>query len=187
MKKGFTLIEILFVLLVIALIVSFAAPAYRSVRFDIRNSRAKAALRKLAEARRSFYQQNKGVDLVLGSFDPQNARTWANGTCSQIGATGIPGHITQVEVSQLFACGFLNWRDFMDLPYTFSICSATSAQAVPCVAYSTDSEFAGSFVYAGAVAQSATASGAKYVTLEDGATTYYMYVRPDMEVRDNLN
>ena len=37
--------EILFVLLVIALVVSFAVPAIRSVRYDVYNSRAKAALK----------------------------------------------------------------------------------------------------------------------------------------------
>ena len=43
--------EILFVLLVIALVVSFAVPAIRSVRYDVYNSRAKAALKKLGTSK----------------------------------------------------------------------------------------------------------------------------------------
>ena len=48
MKKGFTLMEILAVLLVIAVVVSMAAPVFRAIRFEVKNSQAKAAASKLA-------------------------------------------------------------------------------------------------------------------------------------------
>ena len=57
-KKGFTLMEILAVLLIIAVVLSFAIPAFRSVRFEQRNSSAKAGVKKLSEAeRRKDYRQ----------------------------------------------------------------------------------------------------------------------------------
>ena len=75
--------EILFVLLVIALVVSFAVPAIRSVRYDVYNSRAKAALKKLAEARRSYYQQTKGSD-ISGGFGGSVAESYASYTCQDV-------------------------------------------------------------------------------------------------------
>lgn len=86
---GFTLMELLFVLLVIALVLSFALPAYRSVRYDMRNSSAKAALRKLAEARRSFYQYSKGAD-VTGEIDTDLVRQYAGQGCVSGAASGVP-------------------------------------------------------------------------------------------------
>lgn len=179
--------EILFVLLVIALIISFAVPAFRAVRFDVKNARAQAALKKLAEARRSFYQQSKGADITLGSFTTDDVQDWAGYNCSDISSSGIPGAATgTVDVSQLFACGFLNWRDFVGLPYTFYICRTSSAAEAPCVVpdYLQDKSYAGQFVYA--AAKGTSEAGSKYIKLDGGVTDYYMYVRPDMQVKDNL-
>lgn len=128
--------EILFVLLIIALVVNFAAPAFRSVRYEIKNMRAKSALKKLAEARRSYYQYTKGVDINPSHFNGSAALTLARGGCSDIGKTGIPATSTssnsQPEVGQLFACGFLNWKDFVDLPYNFYICKLDGTGSFPC-------------------------------------------------------
>ena len=59
-NKGFTLMEILAVLLVIAVIASFAMPIVKSVREEMRYQKAKAAAVQLAEAVRSFYTDSKG-------------------------------------------------------------------------------------------------------------------------------
>lgn len=188
---GFTLMEILFVLLVIALIISFAVPAFRAVRFDVKNARAQAALKKLAEARHSFYQYSKGSDIDTSankrSFTGDAARGMAGEACLDTVSSGIPASSRHAsEVSQLFACGFLNWRDFAGLPYTFYVCPLSSS-AWPCVVpdYLQDGLHAGEFVYAAAVGTGAADAGAKYTTLDDGKK-YYMYVRPDMQVKDNL-
>lgn len=176
MKKGFTLMEILFVLLVIALVVSFAVPAIRSVRYDVYNSRAKAALKKLAEARRSYYQQTKGSD-ISGGFSGSVAESYASYTCQDVAASGIPGSRTNSDVSQLFACGFLDWRDFVDLPYNFIMCGTSRPiGSQPCIALDGSNT-----VYAAAMGIQGQA-GSKY----ESPSQYFMSIGADMQVRDNL-
>lgn len=172
--------EILFVVVVIALLLSFAMPAFRSVRYDIKNARAQHALKKLAEARRSFYQYSKGVDLNydggenVGYFSAADAQTLATETdtykCQNLAASGVPGgSVSKVEIRQLFLCKFLDWRDFVDLPYTFYVCNVNAAKiTVPCNRLG---------VYAGAVGTSE--AGSKYVS-----SAYYMYVGQDMQVHE---
>lgn len=170
--------EILFVLLVIALIISFAVPAIRSVRYDIYNAKAKAALRKLAEARRSYYQYTKGSD-VTGNFSAANESNLYSGTvCSNVAASGIPGSRTDSDVGQLFACGFLDWKDFGGLPYVFSLCGSDPAVgSEPCIALGTNPS---GIVYAAATGDEN--AGSKYKS----ASGYYMSVGQDMQALDNL-
>lgn len=132
MKKGFTLMELLAVLLVIAVVVSMAAPVFRAVRYEIKNSQAKNAAKKMAEAMHSYYQASRGYK-VTGSFTPTtvaglNLIKTAPSTCNSPGATGIPASTSggSVDVSQLFACGYLSYKDFMSLPYEFYANSADS-------------------------------------------------------------
>lgn len=164
--------EVLFVLLVIALVVSFAAPAFRSMRYDIKNTRAKNALKKLAEARRSFYEFNKGAKIAEGHFDANDAQGYAATACINLAASGKPGVTSDAQnVSQLFACQFLDWRDFAGLPYTFYVCNMDRATITkPC--NNTNR-------YAGAIGNSN--AGPAYNT---SATDYFMYVGIDMNVHD---
>ncbi len=177
MKKGFTLMEILFVLLVIALVVSFAVPAIRSVRYDLYNARAKAALKKMAEARRSYYQYTKGAD-VYGDFTGSSAETFAGQSCVDVAASGIPGSRSNSHVGQLFACNFLDWKDF-DLPYTFLICGTADAPVgtYPCLNYKSSNP--DDIVYAAAVGDSSSA-GAKYTD-----SSYSMSIGQDLKVWDS--
>ena len=176
MKKGFTLMEILFVLLVIALVVSFAVPAIRTVRYDLYNARAKAALKKLAEARRSYYQYTKGAD-VSGSFDASSLQTFAEEACNDVAASGIPGSRSNSHVGQLFSCNFLDWKDF-DLPYTFLICGTADAPvgAYPCFNYKSSNP--DEIIYAAAMGNS-SAAGSKY------SRSYSMSIGQDLKVWDS--
>ncbi len=173
--SGFTLMELLFVLLVIALVLSFALPAYRSVRYDMRNASAKSALRKLVEARRSFYQYSKGSD-VTGTIDASQVQTYAAQTCTSGSASGVPASARSASsVQQLFACKFLDWKDFNNLPYSFTICDSNTSLTA-CSSLGTD-------LYA--VAAPTAAAGTKYTKPKDG-TLYYIYVGKDMLVKDTL-
>ena len=69
-KKGFTLMEILAVLLVIAVVVSMAVPVLRSVRYEVKNGQAKNAAHKLAQAVRTYYQVSRGGVPRGQSFTP---------------------------------------------------------------------------------------------------------------------
>ncbi len=119
MSKGFTLMEILAVMLVIAVIASFALPALRSVRAEVYYHRSKTAGVKLAEAIRSYYHDSKGFLPVIGTISGDTVANQSY-TCDRSKLAGIPGQGTTVSMDQLFACGYLSTKDFAGLPYTFT-------------------------------------------------------------------
>lgn len=171
-EKGFTLMEILAVLLIIAVVLSFAVPAFRSVRFEQRNSQAKAGVKKLSEALRSFYQNSKGVK-IEGSFSGDGLT--AIPACQNLGASGVPGTGQTADVLQLFACGYLNANDFAGLPYTFYSCvfnAPTACNGKP---------------YAVAVGTDSAIAGKKY-TQNYGGQKYYIYLNEkNLQVTDNAD
>ena len=168
--SGFTLMEILAVLLIIAVVLSFAVPAFRSVRFEQRNSQAKAGVKKLSEAIRSFYQNSKGVK-IKGSFS--GTGLGSIGSCQDVGASGVPGTGGETGIYQLFACGYLNANDFAGLPYTFYSCVAD----VPSVCNGKP--------YAVAVGNDESSAGKKY-TQNYGGKKYYIYLNEkNLQVTDN--
>ena len=177
--------EILFVLLVIALVMSFALPIFRTVRYDIKNARAQAALKKLAEARRSYYQASKGSDVIPGFFVGADAKNiMQTFTCDNVIASGVPGTSTSVNINQLLACGYLNWRDFADLPYKFYVCNTGQwASEGPCRGYAGTSMEAEGPVYVGAVGTEE--AGPKYKYDSAAADPYRMFMLRDMVVKDN--
>lgn len=126
MKKGFTLMEMLAVVMLVALFTTFALPIYRSIRFEMQHGRAEQAAVKMAEAMRSFYTRTKGAP-VTGSFTPTTTdgsalMATAASACTDKLASGIPSNsaASAENVSQLFACGYLSYKDFQALPYTFT-------------------------------------------------------------------
>lgn len=127
MKKGFTLMEVLAVLLVLAVVVSMTAPVLRSARLEIKNAQAKTATKKLAEAVKSYYQNSRGRE-VQACFTPTTSAgltviQTAASSCVSPSASGKPNKSTTATVDStaapLFACGFLSYKDFVSLPYTF--------------------------------------------------------------------
>lgn len=135
MKKGFTLMEILAVLLILAVVTVMVAPAFRAVRYQIKNSQAQAATKKLAEAVRSYYQFSRGHKIKNvkdntdnGCFNGPGVTSFSSTTCQTWGATGIPASkepataaATNSDIAQLFACGFLSYKDFVNVPYRFCV------------------------------------------------------------------
>ncbi len=116
MQKGFTLMEILAVMLVIAVIASFLVPAVRSARAEVAYQRAKTAAIKMAEAMRSYYRDRKG-GLPSGSVNGMN--TYSFGACPKDSWMEEDPGIKSGDVKDLFACNYLTWKDFQGLPYTF--------------------------------------------------------------------
>ena len=133
MKKGFTLMEMLAVVLLIALFTSFALPIYRSIRYEVYHNRAEQAAVKMAEAMRSFYTRTKGI-LITGSFDPSitsksgdiegsDIMSTAASQCTDKLSSGIPNETLpedELKIKDLFACGYLSYQDFQSLPYVFT-------------------------------------------------------------------
>ena len=135
MKKGFTLMEVLAVILILAMIGAFAAPAFRSIRADITHRRAIHAQELLRDALLQMKAQT-GVDILLNQTDgylgahytrlnPSDTGTIYATVCQDLGATGIPlsrrSAQARLSVANLFACGYLNPKDFKGLPYSFAI------------------------------------------------------------------
>ncbi len=126
-KTGFTLMEILAVLLVIAVVASFAVPVIKSVRREMRYQKAKAAAVQLAEAVRSFYTDTKGC-LASGSFVGPDA----SGVSCPAGhsvLTGVPGSCGG-GATVVFGCGYISPKMFVDLPYTFQVFDPRSETGV---------------------------------------------------------
>lgn len=190
MKKGFTLMEILAVLLVIAVVTSMAVPVFRSVRFEIKNSQAKAAAKKLSEAMRSYYQISRGLGVKQECFTPsvQAGRTIVMASaadCVSPTSDGIPYQNSATEneslpsVSQLFACGYLSYKDFQRLPYEFCTCNPIAGGVQPTKCQISEAEGDDTpFV----VVRGADGAGSKYTS-----SSYYMYVDQAMRVKDTAD
>ena len=131
--RGFTLMEILAVLLVIAVIASFAMPLIKSVRREMRYQQAKAAGVQLAEAVRSFYTDTKGCLAISnasekGLYAPTAAETTACPGQHPI-TTGERGSSTDdncgnnggLYESIVFACNYISPKMFVSLPYYFKV------------------------------------------------------------------
>lgn len=177
--------EVLAVLLVIALILSLAVPVLRTVRFEVKNSQAKAATIKLAEAVKTYYNVSRGHG-VTGCFTPTTSAgktiiQKAGTACTFPGATGIPGYkhanTNASTVDQLFACGYLQYKDFAGLPYTFcpleELPSGVSLPALP-----SGVEVVGR-LFARTYSTDDAKAGSKY-----NKTKGYMFVDAKMKVRD---
>ena len=127
MKKGFTLMEMLAVILVIAVVFSFAVPVLRMVRLEMKNSQARLAAQKLAEAVRSFHVDTHGGRVqevcFLGELNSDGTNDVIKPTegCGlDAKKAGVPHAPTApVGPAQLFACGYLSYKDFARLPYNF--------------------------------------------------------------------
>ena len=128
-SKGFTLMEVLAVLLILAVVVMFAMPGIRFVRDEVRYGQAKNAAVKMADAMRTFYQDSKGyrpVGVLKGKLEQEDADSLsvvaaAQGDCAHAGYSGVPSADNggTVDLAQLFACDYLSTKDFAGLPYQF--------------------------------------------------------------------
>ena len=164
--------EILAVLLIIAVILSFAIPAYNSIRFDQRNNLAKEGVKRLSEAIRSYYQNTKGVQ-IIGNFTGTALGTVP--ACNDLSSSGVPGRGKTENIMQLFACGYLSGAEYSELPYTFYSCLND-----------VDNKVCHGHPYAVAKAVYKKTAGKKYVKEYDGVP-YYIYLDSALRVTDNSN
>lgn len=181
MKKGFTLMEVLAVILMLAVVTTLTAPVFRAVRFEVRQAQAKTAAQKLAESLKTYYQVSRGgrFEACFQASDTNVTQTSA--ACDNPAATGIPASSAPSPLTtaqQLFACGFLSSKDFRGLPYTF----CTSTTAASAVASWTGLDWApATNAYVVAFANDSAKAGSKYY--QKG----YIYVSPNMDVLDTYD
>ena len=109
-KRGFTLMEILAVLLVIAVVTTFAVPVVKSIRVEIQYKQAQAAAKEMMEAIRSYYADSKGYLAVNGEIQGTNltGNSSLENSCVNPGQNGIPAsnNNSQQSTFELFNCGY---------------------------------------------------------------------------------
>ena len=119
-KHGFTLMEVLAVVLILAVIASLTIPGIRDARFEARHSQAKLAAKKLITGIRNYRVTSRGGDVSAGTLTGNAGNTFDTVCNAQnTKTTGIPAHAGTMTLAQLAPCGFVDARDFKDLPYTF--------------------------------------------------------------------
>ncbi|MBO7191037.1 MAG: prepilin-type N-terminal cleavage/methylation domain-containing protein [Elusimicrobiaceae bacterium] len=183
MQKGFTLMEMLAVGLMLAVIMSLATPVVRSFRYEIKNAQARTAAGKLAQGFRNYLKDMKCTEVPdYGCFSPEDDVIQTDASqCTSQKNTGVPtspslcAALPTDRVARqktLFACGYVAYKDFAKSPYEF------------CLGRKKNS------------ADAAAPVSPYYVTVYglDGAGTKYkyassnrkfIYVDGRMEVRDN--
>ena len=182
MKKGFTLMEVLAVGLMLAVIMSLAAPVVRSFRFELKNAQARIALGKLAEAVRN-YERDRGVPSVSCadtlSFTAASIYSTLNGATPRClatsASTGIPSTYAYcITGDQLFSCGYLSYNDFKGLPYRFYIDKPST--------WPDATGYVGRYY---AVAVGEDGAGTKYQRVDNNSK--YMYVDERRKVLDTYD
>lgn len=190
MKKGFTLMEVLAVVLILAVIFSFGVPAWRAVRFDMKNAQAHEAAQKLAEAMRAFYQDNRGQQITDICFSSSSTDILTHNNCEGSGATGIPGAAgANASVKNLFGCRYVRYEDFKNIPYTFCVAPNASNSGKNKMPSTTPtghiSPGYGTATYmVTACGESEKKAGKKYACDSDKLAGY-IYVDGHMKVTDN--
>lgn len=133
MNKGFTLMEVLAVVLVLAIVGAMAVPSFRSMNEEQKMRRARIAAVKVAEAIKSV-RIRTGQKIDSSSFTGTETESYvlskrqveegnAPAACQN---TGIPPRslgtlrLPDLALTDLFACGYLRPEDFVGLPYSFA-------------------------------------------------------------------
>jgi len=126
-NKGFTLMEILAVVVILVVVTTFAIPGIRALRSEIYYLQAKSAANKMGDAMRSYYQNTKGYRIV-GKLAGRTTNTIttvaevAAAGCNDQVNSGVPTNTSAnstAAMAQLFGCDYLMAKDFNGLPYIF--------------------------------------------------------------------
>lgn len=135
-RRGFTLMEILVVLIIISLILLAAVPSYRRTRAQNDNMAAQAALRTLGSAIRAYSIDHNGVAGHLGYRQPVGNgfilnRIYENERRLQTPCVVGGGESATNELVRLYACGYMKpipldlWNSFRN--YNFYICEPSAS------------------------------------------------------------
>ena len=123
-KRGFTLMEVLAVVLMMAVVASLAIPGVRAARFETKHSQAKAAAKQLITGINNYRVTTRGGTVESGIV--KGGEQYFGDKCetATIGSTGIPAQTAGMPLTQLAPCGFVSAKDFRELPYQFYYGSA---------------------------------------------------------------
>lgn len=122
-KKGFTLVEIMIVVVIIGLLAAMAIPAFKKVRESSRASAMDNDARQIASAAQQYMLENNATEIVHGYVTATGAL-----------GTALTDYVTQIGKAYTFD-GTTITSDV-----TFSI-SHTQAGATPVRSYTSEGQF----------------------------------------------
>jgi type IV pilus assembly protein PilE len=79
-KSGFTLVELMVVIVIVALLAAIAVPLYTNYTKDARRSEGAGALAAVATAQQTYYQRNGAYTNALGNLNVDLSDITANWT-----------------------------------------------------------------------------------------------------------
>ena len=122
-RRGFTLIEIVIVLMIIGILASFGVPQYLRTIESGKADDAVALVNQIGMTNRMFALDHQGV-YVAGLFpNGSNGCGCAAGTCSAYTITP-PGPFN--NACALVCCTYLSDQDWANKPYNFRACDPVS-------------------------------------------------------------
>ncbi len=100
-KKGFTLIEVMIVVAILAIIAAIAVPSYRRYVLEVNRKASIAYMNDLGQALERLYTNNNGTYGVAGTYT-LNTTTGMYGTIISAPATTDPrGYTTELVIGAL--------------------------------------------------------------------------------------
>ena len=121
-SKGFTLIEILVVLLIIGVLASLGVTQYYKAVEEAKADQASAMVAMIGSAARMYMVDHPSITGFVGGSG--QLTTACNQECCYDGFgcnTGVNGNLA--NLCQIVACGYLSFQDFDCLPYTYEASS----------------------------------------------------------------
>ena len=120
MKKGFTMIELIFVIVILGILASVAIPRLAGTKADAEISAAVANLRTLVSDANVYYVAKGGFDLSAGA-SPSITTTWNQITNVPVSApTNTLSTNTSLRVSGVDCIDFLITKENGNLPAYFT-------------------------------------------------------------------
>ncbi|WP_424244087.1 Tfp pilus assembly protein PilE [Elusimicrobium posterum] len=123
--KGFTMMELLVILILVALLATLAFSGYRTSIENSRRDQAAATLEDVATAAQRFYIDYPGRNFQEGV--PLASTTGTGCSIQKYSATG-----ERINPNLLISCGYLPNRKWDSLRYTYYVCGNKSKGAVEC-------------------------------------------------------
>ncbi|MFQ5574037.1 MAG: prepilin-type N-terminal cleavage/methylation domain-containing protein [Terriglobia bacterium] len=105
-EKGFTLVELMVVILIIAILVAIAIPVYNTARSSAKNKSCKGNLRTMDGAIQTYHSDTDTWPTALGDLDPDYVREvpdcpWETGAtdCYALSGSGSTLSVTCTDAS----------------------------------------------------------------------------------------